>query len=282
MCYVYTLDEFSQGRVPSTRDYVAAREALVIGLGQFVERQLIYGATLIGSITYSDFEIGSDIDLFVLTESRDADDRLRDLSLSITDSTNVHIDAKVVSRAAAESGQHGLSFHYVETTKHYCGEWTIGRDPTGIVAPSERWNHPQSELKDECVVRLAALTKARLRTRPDYGKGHCSFLDRILTLPIYLAINVVRLIVGRQPSRRGTRMSKEETCRMYGELLPGGPSGTLLELLARKQRYRAALVRRDTAPEVYRALLEAIDDGYPLACDFMEQNLSILASTRLA
>ena len=276
MSSVYTAEDFSSGRVPSRTGYESAVLRMTDGLTALVDRQMLFGAVFVGSVTNADFQVGSDIDLFVVLERPGAEEHLRDLSLEITDDTYVHFDIKAVHRSLAERGRHNLLSFYVQTTKEFCKSWTIGQDPTSVVVPGGNWGDPRAELIDDLTARAEGLIKARLRTRVDYGKAHCALLDRVTTLPIYAAINMVRLDHGAHPRVLGKRVSKAGMCQLYAETFPRPLGAAVSTLLAVKQQYRAAFGSPRKGVAAYRKLLADIDAAYVLARNFIEDNCALL------
>lgn len=281
MGHIYSPDELVRGIIPSASDYDAAKRNMMDGLRYLVDQKVLYGAALLGSITYSDFELGSDIDLFAVIESHSGEEVLRDLSFQITDATHVHFDIKTVTRQAAQSGRHRLLYYYVHTIREFCSKWAIGANPVAIIADRDKWCDIQNELAEDLAARVDALVKARLHTRPDLGSSHCSLLDRIVTLPVYAAIGIVRLKYGGQPSTNGRRLSKVETCRLYERIIPGETAAMLFEILRRKQQYRQALKTPNIEIDAYCAMLFDIDMAYPLACAVIENSTAYLHSHRL-
>lgn len=282
MGHIYSPDEVGTGAVPTASDYETAKKELTHGLQHLVDRNDLLGAVLVGSITYADFEIGSDVDLFAVTESHLGENALRDLTLRITDATHVHFDMKTLTRQAAMSGQHRLLHSYVQTIKDFCGDWVIGVDPLTVVAHRDAWDDIQKELFEDLISRIDSLAKARLHTRPDFSRSHCGLLERIVTLPVYAAIGVVRLKHGGQPSANGVRLSKMETCRLYKGITGGESPGMLFDILRRKQAYRDALKSRQVNNDRYLTILKEIDVAYPLACSVIEDCISYLRMNRLA
>ncbi len=282
MGHIYSPTEFKNGMIPTASDYETARSELTRGLQNLIDQKKLFGAVLVGSITYADFEIGSDVDLFAVTESHLAEVALRDLTLSITDATHVFFDIKTIDRRAAQSGQHRLLHSYVQTTKNFCTDWVIGTDPLTVVAPRQDWQNIQKELIDDLISRAESLVKARIKTRPDFSKGHCSLLERIITSPVYAAIGVVRLKCGGQPSRDGVRLSKVDTCNMYKDIVSDQSFEMLFKILNRKNAYRAALLSHDVAADRYSMVLQEIDKAYPLACGVIEECISYLTKNKLS
>jgi len=282
MGHIYSPEEYSSKQIPSLNDYDSARLQLTQGLRELVSRKVLYGAVFLGSVTYSDLQIGSDIDLFIVMESKHAELNIRDLASNVTRLTNVHFDIKAVKKEDAQMGHHNLLYFYVKTTKDFCSDWIIGNDPTSVIAPRSSWSDVQSEVRDNLIIRVDALINARVRTESDYSRAHCDFLDRLLTLPIYTAINMVRLKYDGQPAISGKRLSKEDTCKLYEQVDPCELSIILHKLILLKKRYRNALSSQDIGVNAYMQLLNEIDIAYPLALDFIEENCNYLFKTRLA
>lgn len=282
MGHIYTPEEFKLRAIPTAKDYDNAIEMFEKGVCNLVEKEILYGAAFSGSVTYCDFECGSDIDVFAVVESHSGEEHLRDVVLQITDATKVHFDMKAITREAALSGQHSLLYFYVDTIRRFSGRWIFGKDPARIVADRSKWSDIQEELMEDLTARVESLMKARLHTVPDFRGSHCAFLDRIVTLPVYVAIGIVRLKYGTQPTNQeGSRLSKAETCRLFGQIVPGEPAAMVMEILRRKRNYREALNTPDLAVTDYRDLLRDIDEAYPLACAVIEQSASFLHKHRL-
>ena len=242
MGHIYSLDEFKFGSIPSKIDYDNAIRLLKSGLENLVNNKLLSGVTFVGSVTSTDFEIGSDIDLFVVIESIGGEDMLRELIIDITKKTHVFFDIKSVYRKSAEIGQHRLLYYYIHTIKMFSNRWVIGKDPVEIVAESTNWKNVKMELVNDMLSRIDSLLKSRVHTKIDFGPCHCSFLDRIVTLPIYAAIGVVRLRYGGQPTdKNGKRLSKFETCKLYRNIVPEKQARMVLKILNYKNEYRHCL-----------------------------------------
>lgn len=281
MGHIYSPHEIIQGQIPSTSDYDEAILALKVGLKRLVDRHVLYGAVFVGSITSTDFEIGSDIDLFVVTESHSAEESLCNLTFQITDTTNVYLDIKTVTSQAARSGRHRLLYYYVQTIRKFSDNCILGNDPTAIVADRDKWCDLQDELIEDLISKLDALVKARLKTRFDFGSNHCALLERIATIPIYAAIGVIRLKFGSQPSSKGQRLSKVETCQLYESIVPGKSASTLFEILSLRQEYRKALKMTNIDIDNYREVLRKIEMAYPSACYFIEECVNYLHTHKL-
>jgi len=280
--HIYTPEEFALREIPTAKDYDNAIAMFEKGVRYLVEKEILYGAAFTGSITYCDFERGSDIDVFVVVESHSGEEHLRDVVLQITDTTKVHFDMKAITRNAALSGQHRLLYFYVDTIRRFPGRWIVGNDPLQILTDRSKWPDIQEELMEDLAARVDSLVKARLHTVPDFQGSHCALLDRIVTLPVYAAIGIVRLKYGTQPTNtEGSRLSKAETCRLFGQIVQGEPASMVMEILRRKRNYREALNTPDLAVANYRDLLRDIDEAYPLACAVIEQSASFLYKHRL-
>lgn len=277
MGHIYSPDELREGAVPTAADYETAILQLKSGLQHMVARRSLYGATSVGSLTCGDYDVGSDIDMFVILESHEAGVELRDLTHGITATTHVYFDIKAVTRSAAESGRHHLLYFYLHTIRRFSNRWIIGADPAEIVADRECWKNIEAELRDDFLARIDFLMKGRIHTRPDFGQAHCNYLDRIVTLPVYAAIGVVRLRCGGHPTDGcGQRLDKMATCRMFSEMVPGDSGGMVLEILRRKAGCRESMNRAMLDIGEYCTQLQLIDDSYILACSVLEQSVLYL------
>lgn len=280
MGHLYSPYEIIKCQIPSDSDYELAIHDLKDGLQRLVDKHVLFGAVLVGSITSSDFEIGSDVDLFVVTESDSAEEYLRNLSLQITDLTHVYFDIKLVTRQSAQSGRHRLLYYYVHTIRKFSSKLIIGNDPTSIIADNSKWQDLYSELFVDTIYRLEVLVKGQLKTRFDFNSNHCAHLERILTTPIYAAIGLVRLKFDGQPSSNGKRFSKIETCKLYESIIPGKSASIVFKILGLRQEYRRMLKMTNINIDNYRKILHKIGMSYPDACYVLEECIDYLDKNR--
>jgi len=277
MGYVFTPREYEERRIPKLSDYETALYQLRAGLEYFCRRTLIYGANIHGSNFHKDFDVGSDIDVLVVTNYQEAEKRLRKLHNVIKDSTHVPVEFVPVPKHLAEKGNHLLDYFYIKYIQTYCKDGIVGRDPISVIKPRDIWDNVQMEVRERFEANLTKLSKMSSTLSEDYNEEHCDFLEKILRQPLYAAIDMLRIKFGNYPSKDGKPLSKSECCRLYEKEFPQVITQDLFLVLNMRKKYREFIKECKGKTSEYVKLLEDIDDIYPNARNVIEENLELVS-----
>ena len=120
MGYVYSLDEFRDGKIPGSENFPQAVSGLRDFLSELHEKGDIHGANIHGSNFHADGSVGSDIDVLVVTEKLEALDNLRRFREDVMNSLYVPIEFVPTTMELAQGGNHHLSSFYVDYMEKYC------------------------------------------------------------------------------------------------------------------------------------------------------------------
>ncbi len=279
MGYVCTLEEYQ--RIGKT-SCGTANKMLHDGLHEHYIHGNIYGAQIHGSVFHTDFEPGSDIDVLVVINSRDAheskkvEDELHILHDKIMESTCMHVDFIPIPIYLARSGDHTIDYLYAKYMQTFCRDGVIGIDPFNVIAPKDDWQNPVKEVVTRLGHQLCELSKGRTKYKI-YGEQYCRNLEKMMRQPIYAAIDVYRLLRNNfmYPSMNGKPLSKAECCELYLKEfydLAKIVEKDLRAVLGARKNYRDFLKQKGD----YIRLLEEIDEIHPNARNVMEINLSYL------
>lgn len=179
MGYVFTPQEFKEGRIPKAADYLAAKSYLLEALRRLASRDIIYGAILHGSNFHSDGGVGSDIDVLVVYEEN-AEEHLRRLRNEMKSVTGVPVEFVPVRKQAAEGGYHGLDWLYVSYIKEHCKNGVVGCDPINAIAPQDSWKEPKKEVEERFKAQLEGLAKQKTMLPQDYNEARCDFAEKLI------------------------------------------------------------------------------------------------------
>lgn len=277
MGHVYTPEDFGAGRIPTASDYVSAMDTLRAGLKTLSDRGAIHGANLHGSNFHADGGIGSDIDVLVVTNTVEAEEMLRSLRASINDEFHVPVDMVPVNVGMAKRGFHTIDHFYGLYMRTFCQYGVVGQNPFLVIEPNDTWDKPVIDVQKRLQAQLTKLSKRRSNLSSEYDGQHCDHIEDLMRLPIYAAIDVLRVKRGNYPSKAGKPLSKRECCSLYADECPEMASvvGDLQTVLDARNRYRQFL-QNGGEPSQYVAMLGELDGMYPAARNVIEANFECL------
>ena len=280
MGYVFTPREFSEGKVPSSLDYGIARKALRDGLLKLCKEGIIYGAKMHGSTFHTDGGPGSDIDIFVVTNSLESSKQLRELKNRVQGPTHVPVEFVPRQRHMTEQGYHDIGCFYFRYMQDF--GITIGNDPLQVVKPLAEWDDPRAEVMKRLEKQMLKFSKDDANIPRNYGEAHCDFLERLLRQPIYAAIDMLRLRSGSTyPSSDRVPLSKYQCCQLYQEEFSLHVED-LSAVMQARLKYREFLKSdKPKTPAEYVGFLEELDGLYLNAVRFIGMNFDFLSANHL-
>ena len=165
MGYVYTPEEFVQGRIASPDDYKRAMKMLIQGLEDMYGQGLVYGANIHGSIFHPDGGLGSDIDVLVVMNNDEAVYKLNGLRHKIKDHTYVPVEFMPLFKEHSERGWHQINSYYMQYITTFCKDGIVGNDPAAVIKPLKTWGNPLEEVKERLEAQIKGLIVCSLNLR---------------------------------------------------------------------------------------------------------------------
>jgi hypothetical protein len=275
MGFVYSLQDFVQGRIPTRSDYDVAMESLRYGLNNLYESGQIYGANIHGSnFNKGEAVLGSDIDVLVMLDRGDCaavEGNLQRIQESIMRNSHVFAEFAPVQKVYAEKGWHTLDYFYLKYIGDFCKSGIIGNPTVPLIMENLKTDRAE-EIKRISVMRLHRLSKDRSMMKADFGDNHCKSLERYMRQTIHAAIDVLKLMSGGYPERDGRPLCKQEICDLYARAV-GVDTEDLMAALKMTKKYRKFLASNSGKASDYKDLLSEIDSMYPNARRFMESTI---------
>lgn len=277
MGYVFTPEDFRNGRIPTEKTYKLANNLIKENLKDLCEREVIAGANIHGSNLHSDGGVGSDIDVLVITRTDEACKELRKVHSLVKNETAVPVEFVPVPIDLAASGNHTVGLFYFNYLKSHCQEGVVGKSPVEIISPGPFWNNPFYDVRTRLISNVAGLHKKRINRPESFGEEHCNFLEDLIRQPIYSAIDLLRLKFGEFPHKDGKILSKRACCDIYAEVFPDGDLDGLNKVLEARERYKAFFNGKKNTERNYIILLQSIGELLPVAVNVIKTNINLLS-----
>ncbi len=284
MGIVFTPEQLSARKIPSLQNYGNGLVELKQELENLYNQGRLHSATLYGSSVDnpSDVRVGSDVDIFVILYSMDAQQELQRLR-SLADKIYLPIEINpLITVEQAKQGLHGMQQYFracLEASSK--SGYLIGNDPFGILAKRLANLTPLQEFITFQEDNLRRLSR---ESTESYNERHCQFLSRLFNYPSFIPTELFFIRHKTIPTKNGRLLSRKERILLLKDEFPEIGAEPLEHISSMYEAYREFLetiVTSTTDPDVseYKKLLDEITSLYPEIDKFIRDCLIFSVST---
>lgn len=307
MGFMPTPEQITQREVPTMRKYQGASVFLKDRLEELVGDGSVYGALIYGSTRQDDIRIGSDIDVFIVLNSREGEEEIRKLKEDIKSRYFVPLEINPLIVKIMTNGKYSISSEeteyptdgifreYLETCLEQ--ENIIGKNPINVLGKPGKLNKEEraTEIEHRNFEYITDL-EWMVNEKP-YSYDYCQALEKILRWPIFDALGLLWVKNGKLPlNEKGKLVSKERICSLYGSEFGGlDPLQRLDKVMGSLTRYKnfiskyvrdcievknrndiEGLKKLNNFLKEYKDILDEIRSNFITAINFMEGNRGYL------
>lgn len=284
MGHIFVLKDLESGNIPYRSDYDRASFILREGIQDLVNQEILYGALFFGSYEGNLFEIGSDIDTFLIsrdTSYPSSQEELIKLRKKIHEETNILVQLSPhFNERTAKNATYRVAKHFIDTLSTYATPKNIiGQNPITIIKPKE--GSLEKGIENEMGLWLADFFESYIPFDSDSGDS-CRLMKRSMHHVIYTTLNMLHYKNGELPvNPNGRLVSPEEFVSQYKDEFPGINKSGLDRAIDLKKEYRDFLLNyQKRNSKEYISLLKQIYDAIPDFMIFIRNNVELLANKK--